>query len=211
GSYDYEAILKNGNSNKLRCYEIENEYCNLVCYVDLETLSCVRVDGNLKKDSVIEIVIVDAPDGYVNLRYGSSTEYDIITEIQNGVQLDVYRMDDTGKWCGIWYKDNWGWIARSQVSTHEEVVMEYATNKVFTEAEIQEIKDRLEVPKELETTFAKGNVYYKESFGCAMIDVEIYHNGERIASAQIMDDGTEDGVGEFYRYSLYGKGSPFIP
>ena len=72
---------------------------------------------------------VKAPDGYANLRTGPGTEYDVICQIPNGGELEVYREDATSKSGKKWLKvayyreaDNedgyeWltGWIAESQL------------------------------------------------------------------------------------------------
>ncbi|MCR5603096.1 MAG: SH3 domain-containing protein [Lachnospiraceae bacterium] len=74
------------------------------------------------------IIYVKAPDGYANLRTGPGTEYDIICQLSNDEQLEVYREDATDKkgrrWLKVAYlkdviddKAEWitGWIAESQV------------------------------------------------------------------------------------------------
>ena len=75
------------------------------------------------------LVYVKAPDGYANLRTGPGTEYDVICQMPNGAELEVYREDATSKSGKRWLKvayyreaDNedgyeWltGWIAESQL------------------------------------------------------------------------------------------------
>lgn len=68
------------------------------------------------------IVKVDAPDGYVNFRTGPGTDYNIITPINNGIVLEVYETDSSGKWLKVYYKDKLGWVSKSQVSEVEEAV-----------------------------------------------------------------------------------------
>lgn len=73
---------------------------------------------------------VKAPDGYVNLRTGPGTEYEIIRQVPNGDEFEVYRKDavsQSGKrWLKVTYfmytDDNedgyvWltGWAAESQL------------------------------------------------------------------------------------------------
>ena len=75
------------------------------------------------------LLYVKSSDGYANLRTGPGTEYDVICQIPNGKDLEVYREDPVSKNGKNWIKvayfteaDNedgyeWltGWIAESQV------------------------------------------------------------------------------------------------
>ncbi len=68
-------------------------------------------------------VYVNAPDGYVNLRTGPGTEYDIICPIPNGEALELYTKDATAKngkkWAKVayWYDGEWytGYVIASQI------------------------------------------------------------------------------------------------
>ena len=75
------------------------------------------------------LLYVKAPDGYANLRTGPGTEYEIICQIPNGDEMEMYLKDATTqsgkKWLKVTYfteADNedgytWlsGWIAESQL------------------------------------------------------------------------------------------------
>lgn len=74
------------------------------------------------------LLYVKSSDGYANLRTGPGTEYDIICQLQNGEELEVYRGNATSTDGKTWLKvayfdgddsdgDYWttGWIAESQV------------------------------------------------------------------------------------------------
>lgn len=61
-------------------------------------------------------VTVNAPDGYVNMREGEGTAFDVFTTINNGAILPVYEVDSTGSWLMIEYQDAIGWVAASQVT-----------------------------------------------------------------------------------------------
>ena len=61
-------------------------------------------------------VKVNAPDGYVNFRTGPGTNYSIITPINNGVELEVYETDSSGKWLKVYHNNQFGWVSKSQVS-----------------------------------------------------------------------------------------------
>jgi uncharacterized protein YraI len=62
------------------------------------------------------------PDGYVNIRSGPGTEYDVLTQLDDGWVMGAYGIYTTsdGK---LWYKtqfyfdDKWnvGWVSASQV------------------------------------------------------------------------------------------------
>ena len=73
-------------------------------------------DEELTEESTY--VTVTAPDGYVNLRQGPGTNYDIIMPIQNGEVMEVQDQTEDGKWLKIayWYEDGWceGYVAASQ-------------------------------------------------------------------------------------------------
>lgn len=65
-------------------------------------------------------VVVDAPDYYVNFRYGPGMEYGIKYPIYNGEILHVTATSDNyydGLWWGqVDYNGDWGWISISQTS-----------------------------------------------------------------------------------------------
>ena len=67
------------------------------------------------EESTIEeyYVYVNAPDGYVNLRTGPGTEYDIICPITNGEALELYPEEATAKngkkWAKVAYWVDGGW------------------------------------------------------------------------------------------------------
>lgn len=89
---------------------------------------------DLSDRSALEVIpeyllYVNAPDGYVNLRTGPGTDYDIICRIPNDESIESYRKQATAKNGKTWLKvtcfseaDNedgykWltGWVAESQV------------------------------------------------------------------------------------------------
>ncbi|MBP3371872.1 MAG: SH3 domain-containing protein [Clostridia bacterium] len=74
-------------------------------------------------------VIVSAPDGGVNLRFGPSTDYDIrVSMIPNDTILQVTAKE--GRWGRTTYNGTDGWIALSQVS-------EYVPLEVEEEVEVE--------------------------------------------------------------------------
>ena len=60
-------------------------------------------------------VTVNAPDGYVNLRDGAGTNYNVVKKITNGVVLNVYEESTDGSWLQTEYQGDSGWVAASQV------------------------------------------------------------------------------------------------
>lgn len=86
---------------------------------NIEVIKEVEAErANYAESTYVE---VSAPDGYVNLRSGPGTEYDIILPISNGELLEIINNGYTsdGKWINVayWY-DGWyeGWVASSQVN-----------------------------------------------------------------------------------------------
>ena len=65
-------------------------------------------------------VVVNAPDNYVNFRYGPGLEYGIDCRIYNGASLHISRtadnMYDGLKWGQTYYQGRWGWVSLSQTS-----------------------------------------------------------------------------------------------
>lgn len=132
----------------------ENESTNVSTrpYIDATVWP---VSFGAQTDTVLYQVIVDAPDGYVNLRSGAGIDNEIIEPISNGEVLDVYVETDSYKWCGVKHGNNYGWVAVSQISyidykDNGELV--YIKQKIFNQEEINFIKEQLNVPLELEAT-----------------------------------------------------------
>ena len=67
-------------------------------------------------DSFLYSVEVTAPDGYVNFRKGTGTDFEIISPLSNGEVLPVYEEGSDGKWLKVEYQGNTGWVAASQVT-----------------------------------------------------------------------------------------------
>ena len=70
-------------------------------------------------------IVVNAPDGGCNFRYGPGVEYECIIDgmIPNGTYLDLYDTSEAanGKmWGYVKYADQFGWVALSQTIDYEE-------------------------------------------------------------------------------------------
>ena len=76
-------------------------------------------------------VVVDAPDYYVNFRFGPGMEYGIKYPIYNGEVLHVTATSDNyndGLWWGqVNYNGDWGWISISQTSIIDDPYTEPET------------------------------------------------------------------------------------
>lgn len=78
-------------------------------------------------------VVVNAPDGGVNLRFGPSTDYDIrISMIPNGTLLHVRA--EEGRWGRTTHNGTDGWIALSQTSEYVPVEEEIELPEVTATA-----------------------------------------------------------------------------
>lgn len=72
----------------------------------------LEVDNSSEETISEYYVYVNAPDGYVNLRTGPGTEYDIICPIQNGEALELYEeatAKNGKKWAKVAYWEDGGW------------------------------------------------------------------------------------------------------
>lgn len=101
-------------------------------------------------------VVVSAPDGYVNFRYGPDTGYDIITQIPNGTYLTIEALGDEQRdhdyhWGQTEYNGHYGWVALSQVKS---------TGRTFDKEEPAEEE---EPSKESDFTSAPDKVISKAS------------------------------------------------
>lgn len=77
-------------------------------------------DGqNYNSDGSMFRVKVAASDGFVNLRLGPTTDYEIIMQIENNEILSVYNCDEEKAWYQIVYQGKSGWIAASQAKIVE--------------------------------------------------------------------------------------------
>lgn len=84
------------------------------------TMADALISGDYNYQDADFWVVVDAPDNYVNFRYGPGTEYSIIMPIYNGEYLHVTRTAnnrfDGLYWGQIEYDGQYGWISISQTS-----------------------------------------------------------------------------------------------
>ncbi len=95
----------------------------LVCTLSFVKPADARADAESYWYDYIDTdyeVVVAAPDGYVNFRYGPDTTYDIITRIPNGTFLMIEALGDEKRdhdfhWGQTEYNGTYGWVALSQV------------------------------------------------------------------------------------------------
>lgn len=97
-------------------------------------------------------VIVSAPDGGVNFRYGAGVEYDQIISnmIPNGEILHIVgeRTASTGRaWGYTCYQDMWGYVALSQTSYYD---MAQAQAEAAAKAEAERLQKEAEAKAEAE-------------------------------------------------------------
>ena len=96
----------------------------LICCICFLLPSIVMADaasgGEYNYQEANYDVVVSAPDGYVNFRYGPGLEYGICTPIYNGEYLHINAtMDnyyDGLAWGQTIYGDQYGWVSLSQTS-----------------------------------------------------------------------------------------------
>ena len=81
------------------------------------------VDGGHNYQDADFYVVVDAPDGYVNFRYGPGLEYGIYEPIYNGEVLHIIQTADNYydelSWGETPYDGRYGWVSLSQVTYQE--------------------------------------------------------------------------------------------
>lgn len=121
---------------------------------------------------VVYYAYVNAPDGYVNLRTGPGTEYDIIRPIPNGEALELYNEEATAsngkKWIKVaYYVDGgWdtGWVIASQVDyyvgssyLYDEYILPYSSEVELTEADLMWLSAQ-------ELTYARNEIYAKHGY-----------------------------------------------
>lgn len=103
-------------------------------------------------------VIVSAPDGGVNFRYGAGVEYDQIISnmIPNGEILHIVgeRTASTGRaWGYTCYQDMWGYVALSQTSYYD---MAQAQAEAAAKAEAERQQKEAEAKAEAERLQAEA-------------------------------------------------------
>lgn len=107
---------------------------------------------------------VAAPDGYVNMRSGPGTEFNIITPIYNGEILEANyaiatKMGGGLNWAQIVYKGEYGWVALSQVKLYKETKKEEKKYGEFdAEYEAQKQAQKQEEKRQEEEVKAQASV-----------------------------------------------------
>ena len=107
-------------------------------------------------------VIVSAPDGGVNFRYGAGVEYDQIISnmIPNGEILHIVgeRTASTGRaWGYTCYQDMWGYVALSQTSYYDMAqVQAEAAAKAEAERQQKEAETKAEAERQQKEAEAKA-------------------------------------------------------
>jgi len=107
----------------------------MLCIISLilpgSAMADAAVGGEYNYQTADFYVVVDAPDYYVNFRYGPGMEYGIKYPINNGEILHVTATSDNyydGLWWGqVEYNGDWGWISISQTSMIDNPYQEPAT------------------------------------------------------------------------------------
>ena len=103
-------------------------------------------------------VIVSAPDGYVNFRYGPGMEYGINTPIYNGVVLYIEQTADNYydglTWGQVQYNGEYGWISVNQTSYYEPSTTQPETQPE-TQTAAQEETTESESNKTTEIDYSK--------------------------------------------------------
>ncbi|WP_026660602.1 SH3 domain-containing protein [Butyrivibrio sp. AC2005] len=102
--------------------DLSESYGDAEEYGDVDSVIYQRYMENIGNNSVSWDLTVTAPDGYVNLREGPGTNYNIIIPIENGQILEtsdaLYNQD--AKWVKVYFACEEGlyegWVAKSQVS-----------------------------------------------------------------------------------------------
>ncbi len=142
------------------------------------------VDFNASVDSYNEVqetiteyyyAYVNAPDGYVNLRTGPGTEYDIICPIPNGEALELCNEEAIAsngkKWIKVaYYVDggwNTGWVIASQIEyekygagssyLYDEYILPYSSEVELTEADLMWLSAQ-------ELTYARNEIYARHGY-----------------------------------------------
>lgn len=117
------------------------------------------VDWYPEEQAVDYYVLVSAPDGGVNLRYGPGVEYDRLMDymIPNDVYLHVTQSAQASNgnyWGYTEYQGMYGWIALTQVTTIEGVpptVTPVPTETPMTTATPEPTQTATETPQATET------------------------------------------------------------
>ena len=98
--------------------------CSLSLLLPVTVFGDAAAGGEYNYQSVYYYVVVSAPDGYVNLRYGPGLEYGIIRPIYNGEYLLVTATQnnyyDGLLWGQTEYAGNYGWISISQTTITDD-------------------------------------------------------------------------------------------
>lgn len=123
-------------------------------------------------------VIVSAPDGGVNFRYGAGVEYDQIISnmIPNGEILHIVgeRTASTGRaWGYTCYQDMWGYVALSQTSYYDMAqVQAEAAAKAEAERQQKEAETKAEAERQQKEAEAKAEAERQQKEAEAKAEAE---------------------------------------
>ena len=115
------------------------------------------------KHAPLYTVSVTAPDGYVNLREGAGTEFDIIMEIDNGEMLPVY--EENGSWLYTEFGQNSGWVAASQVTREAQGTSDSKVKMIFPDSSREVLyEDVIEDLSDEELRLAINELYARHGY-----------------------------------------------
>lgn len=123
-------------------------------------------------------VIVSAPDGGVNFRYGAGVEYDQIISnmIPNGEILHIVgeRTASTGRaWGYTCYQDMWGYVALSQTSYYDMAQAQAeAAAKAEAERQQKEAEAKAEAERQRKEAEAKAEAERLQAEAAAKAEAE---------------------------------------
>ena len=161
------------------------------------------IGGGYNYQDVDFYVVVDAPDGYVNFRYGPGMEYGINYPIYNGEVLHVFSTADNyydGLWWGqTEYGGDWGWISLSQTSMidnpyiePETWVQETETWAQETETWAQEPDTAASVPEGQEDQSHADVIRGFRNTGYLVEDAYYSETGDRVISIPMVNLGSAE-------------------
>lgn len=122
---------------------------------------------------------VNIDNGYLNVRASASSEAKSVGELYNGDEVTIQATSGNGKWYKVTSGDITGYCSVDYISLTK--FQQY----IFSETQLDYIKEQLGVPLNLNVQFQCDDIYYWDAAGIYVSHVYIAYQNELIAGADV--------------------------
>lgn len=139
---------------------------------------------------------VKIDNGYLNVRKTASSNAESVGKLYNDDEVTIHATSSNGKWYKVTSGDITGYCSVDYISLTK------LQQSIFSETQLNYIKDQLGVPANLNVQFQCDDIYYWDAVGIYVSHVYIAYQNELIAGADV-DVTTAEVVRSIFMYGSF--------